>query len=115
MEDLEKSHLSAPNTFEFPFTPYKIQQDFMASLYDAIENRKLAVFESPTGTGKTMSIICGAVRWLKDHEKREQDYLESLVQNFDTLLLKCQQVYTFIRNNFCSKSSNLLENFRFAS
>lgn len=36
--------------FPFPFTPYKIQQDFMESLYQTLENGKLGIFESPTGT-----------------------------------------------------------------
>jgi hypothetical protein len=34
----------------FPFTPYKIQEDFMKSLYDCIEDKKIGMFESPTGT-----------------------------------------------------------------
>lgn len=36
--------------FGFPFEPYSIQTDFMASLYDALDNNKIGIFESPTGT-----------------------------------------------------------------
>lgn len=42
--------LETPSTFLFPFTPYGIQHDFMTKLYSAIENKKLGIFESPTGT-----------------------------------------------------------------
>lgn len=42
--------LVPPSNFSFPFKPYKIQHDFMSNLYKAIENKKLGIFESPTGT-----------------------------------------------------------------
>ncbi|XP_041970234.1 putative ATP-dependent RNA helicase DDX11-like protein 8 isoform X2 [Aricia agestis] len=52
--------------FQFPFTPYDIQTKFMSQLYSTIEEGKLGIFESPTGTGKSLSICCGALQWLKD-------------------------------------------------
>lgn len=36
--------------FPFPFTPYSIQKDFMAELYQVLESGKIGIFESPTGT-----------------------------------------------------------------
>jgi len=42
--------LESPSSFLFPFTPYGIQHDFMTTLYSALENKKLGIFESPTGT-----------------------------------------------------------------
>lgn len=36
--------------FPFPFTPYKIQLDFVQNLYRTIEESKVGIFESPTGT-----------------------------------------------------------------
>ncbi|KAJ8790836.1 hypothetical protein J1605_020930 [Eschrichtius robustus] len=38
--------------FPFPFTPYAIQKDFMAALYQVLEAGKIGIFESPTGTKK---------------------------------------------------------------
>ncbi|KAJ8943644.1 hypothetical protein NQ318_005646 [Aromia moschata] len=60
-------YMETPEYFDFPFPPYEIQQNFMKNLYLALETKKLGIFESPTGTGKSLSIICGAIRWLKDH------------------------------------------------
>ena len=36
--------------FPFPFEPYAIQNDFMKSLYTTLEEGKIGLFESPTGT-----------------------------------------------------------------
>jgi len=33
--------------------PYKIQEDLMKAIYTVIEDRKIGIFESPTGTGKS--------------------------------------------------------------
>ncbi|CAK6443073.1 unnamed protein product [Pipistrellus nathusii] len=58
--------------FPFPFTPYSIQKDFMAVLYQVLENGKIGIFESPTGTGKSLSLICGALSWLRDFEQKKR-------------------------------------------
>lgn len=49
MED-EMDLLPVPQSFEFPYPPYSIQQDFMSSLFTTLERGGLGVFESPTGT-----------------------------------------------------------------
>ncbi|CAH1159677.1 unnamed protein product [Phaedon cochleariae] len=69
LEEIIKGSLKIPDKFDFPFPPYGIQNEFMKNLYSVLENGKLGIFESPTGTGKSLSIICGAIRWLKDHEE----------------------------------------------
>ncbi|XP_059644608.1 uncharacterized protein LOC132286308 [Cornus florida] len=56
----------------FPFKPYSIQIDFMNALYQSLDKGGIAMLESPTGTGKTLSIICSALQWLVD-QKRQQN------------------------------------------
>uniref|UniRef100_A0A1B6DBS7 Helicase ATP-binding domain-containing protein n=1 Tax=Clastoptera arizonana TaxID=38151 RepID=A0A1B6DBS7_9HEMI len=73
--------LKPPEEFKFPFPPYLIQKKFMSNLYMALEEKKLGIFESPTGTGKSLSIICGALCWLKDHERREKQVLEDKIES----------------------------------
>ncbi|XP_073110578.1 uncharacterized protein [Elaeis guineensis] len=57
----------------FPFDPYPIQTDFMAFLYDSLEKGGIAMLESPTGTGKTLSIICSAMQWAVDRRKKQRE------------------------------------------
>ncbi|KAA8909788.1 helicase C-terminal domain-containing protein [Sphaerosporella brunnea] len=58
--------------FHHPYTPYPIQLEFMNALYDAIEDGCVGIFESPTGEwsvcGKSLSLICGALTWLREHK-----------------------------------------------
>lgn len=54
----------------FPFEPYPIQLDLMRGLYRTLERGGIGVFESPTGTGKTLSVLCSALQWLEDHRRR---------------------------------------------
>lgn len=57
--------------FHHPYDPYSIQLEFMRELYSCIEHGKIGIFESPTGTGKSLSLICAALTWLRDNERRE--------------------------------------------
>ncbi|NXN13715.1 DDX11 helicase, partial [Indicator maculatus] len=65
--------------FPFPYTPYLIQERFMAALYNALEAGCVGIFESPTGTGKSLSLICGALSWLRDFEEKKQQQEEARV------------------------------------
>lgn len=58
------------NRFHHPYVPYDIQEQLMESLYDgALQGgKKVALVESPTGTGKTLSLICATVTWLRDNK-----------------------------------------------
>ncbi|CAD0197414.1 unnamed protein product [Chrysodeixis includens] len=64
-------------SFPFPFKPYAIQEKFMKELYFTIDDQKLGIFESPTGTGKSLSICCGALKWLKDSNQKTKENLEN--------------------------------------
>ena len=62
--------------FGFPFPPYDLQVNFMKALYQCLEEGGVGVFESPTGTGKSLSLICGALKWLVDQQgKAEREIL----------------------------------------
>ncbi|CAI5711867.1 unnamed protein product [Hyaloperonospora brassicae] len=53
--------------FCFPYEPYAIQLDLMRQIWHTLERRRCGIFESPTGTGKSISLICGALTWLTKH------------------------------------------------
>ncbi|XP_074663103.1 ATP-dependent DNA helicase DDX11-like [Tubulanus polymorphus] len=74
-----KEAANIPEEFPFPFVPYDIQIGFMKALYRTLDEGKIGIFESPTGTGKSLSLICGALKWLRDFEDKQKQELEDLV------------------------------------
>jgi chromosome transmission fidelity protein 1 len=58
---------SGAEEFCFPFAPYAVQVDLMKSVYGCLNQGQVGIFESPTGTGKSMSLICSSLRWLKEN------------------------------------------------
>lgn len=41
----------------------------MNAVYECLENGQVGIFESPTGTGKSLSLICGSLTWLREHKR----------------------------------------------
>lgn len=58
------------NDYCFPFPPYPQQQLLMDNIFQCIESSSIGCFESPTGTGKSLSAICSSFHWLMKEEKR---------------------------------------------
>lgn len=56
--------------FGHPYEPYEVQQRFMRDLYAALEAGGVLLFESPTGTGKTLSLLCAALAFARDADRR---------------------------------------------
>jgi chromosome transmission fidelity protein 1 len=54
----------------------------MQALYSALDEKRLALFESPTGTGKTLSLVVGALTWLEDKRRAAEE--EAAAANDDT-------------------------------
>uniref|UniRef100_A0A8C7H901 Regulator of telomere elongation helicase 1 n=1 Tax=Oncorhynchus kisutch TaxID=8019 RepID=A0A8C7H901_ONCKI len=53
---------------DFPFTPYECQKDYMSKVIECLQNKVNGVLESPTGTGKTLCLLCATLAW-KDYFK----------------------------------------------
>ncbi|KAL6285742.1 hypothetical protein ACE6H2_010132 [Prunus campanulata] len=79
MEEKKEKGEEAPNFPAFPYKPYAIQIDFMNALYHSLNKGGLSMLESPTGTGKTLSIICSALQWVVDRRQQQktEDRIES--------------------------------------
>ncbi|KAI0157141.1 DNA repair helicase [Hypoxylon sp. FL1284] len=57
--------------FHHPYTPYDVQEEFMNTVYNVLEQGEgqVGILESPTGTGKSLSLICAALTWLRNHKR----------------------------------------------
>lgn len=56
--------------FHHPYKPYDVQTQLMEAIYATLQGKyKIGIFESPTGTGKTLLIICATMTWLRCHRK----------------------------------------------
>jgi Fanconi anemia group J protein len=47
----------------FPHQAYGVQKVFMNQVLKAIDHAENALLEAPTGCGKTLSLLCGALAW----------------------------------------------------
>uniref|UniRef100_A0A1B0F9W0 Helicase ATP-binding domain-containing protein n=1 Tax=Glossina morsitans morsitans TaxID=37546 RepID=A0A1B0F9W0_GLOMM len=54
----------------FPFEPYEVQRAYMEKVIKCLRDGTNGVLESPTGTGKTLSLLCSSLAWLL-HQKQE--------------------------------------------
>eukprot|EP01022_Parablepharisma_sp_SALTPOND_P016522 TRINITY_DN2443_c0_g1_i2.p2 TRINITY_DN2443_c0_g1~~TRINITY_DN2443_c0_g1_i2.p2 ORF type:complete len:830 (-),score=117.10 TRINITY_DN2443_c0_g1_i2:1658-4147(-) len=61
--------LSISQEISFPYVPYPVQIEYMDAVTKSCENRQNALLESPTGTGKTLALLCATLSWIRG--KRE--------------------------------------------
>ncbi|CAN0212934.1 unnamed protein product [Discosporangium mesarthrocarpum] len=72
-------------TIPFPFKPYDVQEQLMRKIYETLDRGGIGIFESPTGTGKSLSVICSVLQWLKDDEgKNEMEVEDSKKKSEDS-------------------------------
>ncbi|CEH19298.1 chl1 helicase [Ceraceosorus bombacis] len=65
------SAITLSGEFSFPYPQaYPIQLDLMRNIFECVEQGKVAVLESPTGTGKSLSLICATLTWLERNGQR---------------------------------------------
>lgn len=64
-------HRVAGFAVEFPHEPYGVQLAFMSQVIKAIDHQENALLEAPTGCGKTLSLLCGALAWQAAQKQRK--------------------------------------------
>lgn len=48
---------------DFPYPAYECQQVYMEKVIQAVQLSQHALLESPTGTGKTLCLLCAVLAW----------------------------------------------------
>lgn len=62
---------AASRAYGFPHPrAYNIQLDLMRALFHTFEQAHVGIFESPTGTGKSLSLACASLTWLEHNMQR---------------------------------------------
>ena len=71
-----KNRFSPPTSIEirgvpihFPFQPYPCQISYMTSVMQALQQSENALLESPTGTGKTLCLLCACLAYQQQHKE----------------------------------------------
>ncbi|XP_064023724.1 regulator of telomere elongation helicase 1 isoform X2 [Pogoniulus pusillus] len=55
-------------TVDFPFQPYPCQVVYMEKVLECLQKKVNGILESPTGTGKTLCLLCSTLAW-REHFK----------------------------------------------
>jgi regulator of telomere elongation helicase 1 len=78
----------------FPYQPYESQILYMTKgifeinkVIEALDNKSIAALESPTGTGKTLCLLCASLAWLQakrqsllnSNEKRDLNFSPPII------------------------------------
>uniref|UniRef100_A0A8C8R767 Regulator of telomere elongation helicase 1 n=1 Tax=Pelusios castaneus TaxID=367368 RepID=A0A8C8R767_9SAUR len=50
-------------TVDFPFEPYRCQEEYMTKVLECLQKKVNGILESPTGTGKTLCLLCATLAW----------------------------------------------------
>lgn len=67
----------------FPFEPYHVQRAYMEKVISCLEDSTNGVLESPTGTGKTLSLLCSALAWTQRKKRQVQDTIQEQLGNME--------------------------------
>ncbi|XP_064612486.1 LOW QUALITY PROTEIN: Fanconi anemia group J protein homolog, partial [Liolophura sinensis] len=67
----------------FPYKPYPSQISMMAKIIAGLKNRQNCLLESPTGSGKSLALLCSALAWQAGQRElaRIEDQERSNVEN----------------------------------
>ncbi|XP_071807478.1 regulator of telomere elongation helicase 1-like [Asterias amurensis] len=57
---------------EFPFDPYDCQNDYMSKVIECLQSGTNGILESPTGTGKTLCLLCATLAWRNTYISKQE-------------------------------------------
>ncbi|KAK6760178.1 hypothetical protein RB195_021609 [Necator americanus] len=91
----------------FPFSPYECQLAYMNKVIEAIDMKFDTALESPTGTGKTLSLLCSTLAWLQKQKLMLQVTFQDVATQMATGSIP--SLSTFLpRVYYCSRTHSQL-------
>ena len=96
----------------FPYQPYDNQITYMRKVIESLSNKHIAALESPTGTGKTLCLLCAALAFLKKQRSMGKTYriyyttrthsqISNVIQELNKTLYKPTTAILTSRDNAC--------------
>lgn len=76
MEQQQEIKLGGLN-MAFPYVPYGIQKAMLSKIAVTLTNKEHSLIESPTGTGKTLVLLCAALAWQQESKKQQNPILSA--------------------------------------
>lgn len=70
---------------QFPFEPYDIQRVYMEKVIACLQDGVNGILESPTGTGKTLCLLCATLAWAESVKAELSATVQDLAQNSNEL------------------------------
>ena len=64
----------------FPVKAYPSQMAMMAKIINSLQKGRNCLLESPTGSGKSLALLCAALAWQKEEIERVKEYNNAVEQ-----------------------------------
>ncbi|EGR30093.1 regulator of telomere elongation helicase 1, putative [Ichthyophthirius multifiliis] len=62
----------------FPYRPYPQQIMYMSKVIQSLNQGNNSLLQSPTGTGKTLCLLCATIAWLKKYREQNQENIDNV-------------------------------------
>jgi hypothetical protein len=66
----EQEYVMGGISVRFPFKAYPSQVVLMSKIIKSLQEKKHALLESPTGTGKSLALLCASLSWQESERQR---------------------------------------------
>ena len=90
----------------FPYEPYENQKLYMKKVIEALQDKGIAGLESPTGTGKTLCLLCASLAYLKHIREELKNEKNNNISNEDN---KNRQPVIFYTSRTHAQISNVIK------
>ena len=58
----------------FPLRAYPVQKTMMSKIINGLQKGQHCLLESPTGSGKSLALLCAAMAWQKEERAKAELY-----------------------------------------